>query len=192
MVIVLKTIIMTIEINTDYLVKQKLTANQFVILQLVLEGELSKLEEFKGIYLEFSNDLEELKQRGLIIYDNGLHVSEQFLRSLKNKGFFEEFWMHYPVSVIRPDGAYCALRTARKQCERAYKKIAGRKDQHDHIIKCLMFEVKERERTDGMKWMKKMPNWINSEAWKEYEQKMLNADLFSLEEEKDKYGTTVI
>lgn len=183
---------MTIELNTDYLVKQQLTANQFVILQVVLEGELQKLEELKGTYLNFANDLEELKTRGYIEYDGHLKVTESFFRTLKNKGYFDEFWSKYPVSVVRPDGTYSALRTARKQCERKYKKLAGRKDQHDHILKCLIFEVNERKRTNTLRFMKKMPNWLSSETWKEWEQRMMSAELFDLGEVKDKYGTAII
>lgn len=185
---------MTIEINTDYLLKQKLTPNQFTVLQLVVEGDYKALEELKGVYLEFTLDIEALKQRGLLLFEDGVYkVSTQYLRTLKGKGYFEEFYALYPTSVIRSDGMRDSLRTAKKQCERKYKRLVKRQDQHEHIINCLKYELKERRGNDNMKYMKRMPNWLNEEVWKEYEEKMKIDSLFHLDEEDDEpYGTTVI
>ena len=45
---------------------------------------------------------------------------------------------------------------------------------HDHIIKCLRFEVNKRIKDGSMKFMVRMSKWISSEAWKAYEDEVNN------------------
>jgi hypothetical protein len=185
---------MTIEMNIEYLLKNKITANQFLVLQLILEKQDDRLGKFKEVIGEdeYAKIIESLILIGFLIKENDkLQVTKECLRTFKGKGYFEELYLKFPVSVVRPDGKRESLRTARKQCERKYRNLAKRKDTHEHILKCLEFEIKERTINDTLKFMKKMPNWLSSEVWKEYEEKMKVSFLIDNMVE-EQYGTEII
>lgn len=180
---------MNIEINPDYLIKNDLTANQFLILQLICENDALRLDKFIN-----DEDIEQLKSKGFLTVDKegNLEVTKEYLSTLQGKGFFEELWLTFPVSVIRPDGIRDSLRTSRKRVRTAYKRIVkNRKDNHEHIIACLKLEIRERTKNDTMKYMKKLPNWLSSESWKEWEEKLKLDAIFDHEEETD-YGTNIL
>lgn len=182
---------MTIDINPDYLIKNSLTANQFVILQLIYEEEFDKLKKL-GKISEVESDIEILKSKNLVVQtDEGLKVTPEYFRTLKGKGFFEELLATFPPSVLRPDGLRDYLRTDRKRAERKYKTITkNRKDIHMHILECLKFELEQRSKNGTLMYMKKLPNWLNSESWKEWEEKLKLNSIF--EEEENSYGTDII
>ena len=182
---------MTIELNPDYLIKNNLTANQFVILQLIYEKEFNRLEKLTTIS-DVSKDVEILKSKSLVNETEGkLSVTTEYFRSLKGKGFFEELLATFPPSVLRPDGLRDYLRTDRKRAERKYKTITkNRKDIHMHILDCLKFELEQRRKTNTLMYMKKLPNWLSSESWKEWEEKLKLNSIF--EEEEESYGTDIL
>ena len=163
---------MTIEINLDYLQKNQLSADQFVIIQLILDNRIDRLEEFKQIIIEskFDESIEKLIQLDYLeIIDETYTITDKCKKTFKNKGRFEEFYNAFPTSVIRPDGKRESLRTDKKRCATKYNRIAKRQDIHDTIMECLNKELLDRESNGTMKYMKKMPNWLSSEGWKEYE-----------------------
>ena len=40
---------------------------------------------------------------------------------------------------------------------------------HQHILKCLRFEVNKRTKDGSMKFMVRMAKWLTAETWKSYE-----------------------
>lgn len=195
---------MTVEVNIDYLIKNKITANEFLVLQMIIEKQDNRLNKFQKVVGDevYANILSSLKDMGFIdtivitsndkeiVYEH--KVTETALRTFKGKGYFEEFYAAFPVSVIRPDGKRESLRTDKKRCNTKYNRIAKRKDVHEHIIKCLEFEISERKRTNSLMYMKKMPNWLSSETWKEYEEKMKVSELIDIPLEEEAYGTKLV
>lgn len=183
--------------NVDYLLKNEITANEFLVLQMLIEKQSNRLESFKGVV---GDDEYNIILASLVVKDfleflpdaDEFSVTETALRTFKGKGYFEEFYMAFPVSVVRPDGKRESLRTDKKRCNTKYTRLAKRKDVHDNIMKCLEYEVKERTNDNSLMYMKKMPNWLSSETWKEYEEKMLvDSVIGNLVEEIDD-GTNLI
>ncbi|GAG01937.1 unnamed protein product, partial [marine sediment metagenome] len=70
-----------------------------------------------------------------------------------------------------------------------YTKTLGSKLWHDHILKCLMFEIQEREKEGSMSYMKRLPNWLSSEEWKSYEERVEDSQSVTTEEKS--YGHDV-
>jgi len=166
---------MEISMNIEYLLKNKITANEFLILQMLLENQETRLAAYKKVVGNshyFACLISLINMNFLEVTGNGLEITTECMRTFKGKGFFEEFYIAYPVSVVRPDGKRESLRTDRTRCATKYNRLAKRKDVHEHIMKCLNFEVEERTQSGSLMYMKKMPNWLSSEAWKEYEEKM--------------------
>ena len=61
----------------------------------------------------------------------------------------------------------------------------GQRAMHDHIIKCLRFEVDKRTRDGSMKFMVRMSKWLTSEAWTAYEDEITNPKKVKI------YGTEI-
>ena len=186
---------MNVEINIEYLLKNKLSANEFLILQLILEKQDERLKKFKEIVGEdyYMASIRRLLEVGYLqVISDGFEVTTECLRTFKGKGYFEELYAAFPVSVVRPDGKRESLRTDRKRCATKYNRLAKRKDVHEHILKCLEYEIKDRTRNNSTMYMKKMPNWLSSEAWKEYEEKMIANEVIDNILEEDSYGTKLL
>lgn len=185
---------MTVEIDIDYLLKNHITANEYLTLHMILNSLDERLEKFKRIvgdsnYYSILTSL--IGIEFLSVDPEGLSITENCMRTFKGKGYFEEFYLAFPTSVIRPGGKRESLRTARKQCERKYRGIAKRRDTHEYIMKCLDFEIKDRTREGSMQYMKKMPNWLSSEAWIEYGEKMEQSSVLDIIN-SNVYGTEVV
>jgi hypothetical protein len=198
---------MEITMNVDYLLKNKISANEFLVLQMLLEKQDNRLIAFIKVIgedeyhkittsLENMNFLEQVPVsteetlNGSIVthlvQTTEYRVTETALRTFKGKGYFEEFYMAYPVSVVRPDGKRESLRTDKKRSQTKYNRLAKRKDVHEHIMKCLEYEVKERTQNNSLMYMKKMPNWLGSETWREYEEKIkIDSLIDTIKEELD-------
>lgn len=185
---------MIIEVDIDYLIKNKITADEFVLLQMILEDKKDRIESFKNVVRDerFNEIIEALKFKGFletaIENESGYAVTSESLSVFKGKGRFEEFYAKFPVSVIRPDGNREQLRTAKARCKTKYNRLAKRKDVHEHIMSCLEKEISHRKSKDSMKFMKKMPNWLAAESWKEFE----GMDESLVESIETTYGTELI
>jgi hypothetical protein len=55
---------------------------------------------------------------------------------------------------------------------------------HQHILKCLNFEIEKRKREGSMKFMVRMSKWLTTEAWKSYEDEINKTTVNRVE-----YGT---
>ena len=187
---------MIVEMNIDWLLKNKITANEFLVLQLLIENQEDRLTKVGKIFgeVENSNILKSLLKMGFVVINattGKITVTEKALKTFKGKGHFEELYALFPVSVIRPDGKRETLRTAKKQCQTKYNRIAKRKDIHENILKCLKFEIAERTQNDSLKYMQKMPNWLSKETWTEYEEKMKVEEIIGKLEENT-YGNELL
>jgi len=194
---------MLLQVDVNYLLKNRITVDQFLIAQLIYE----KSYELLGSYLDLYSS-EELKslilglvKAGLIDnynfedqYDlNKFIIKPSFVRILAQGDFFDEFVQTYPTSVIRPDGTKDYLRTDLNRCRRIYNKITGSKySLHLNILQCLQFELAIRRKEGKLCYMKRLPKWLSSEEWKCYEQRIKDEGLESLSNTEDLgYGNSL-
>jgi len=168
---------MIVEVNTDTLIKADLTANQYLISYLIYQRAYSAYDNLKFNSPQIVKDeLKELINKGFIFQTDtrmGYSVTDKFLEYFGNKDQFNELLDHYPTYVIRPDGQKDFLRTDRAKNKKRYDNIVKRnKSKHQHIIKCLDFEIQFRKNTDSLKYMKKLSNWIESCEWEIWSERM--------------------
>lgn len=190
---------MLIELDIDTLNKYNVTAHQFLIALLVYEKKfelLTKYLEMTNSFETLQDDLGSLVEANLISHKQGeynlgeIFVRPVFVNIITEGNFFEELLSVFPNKVIRPDGTYDLLKTDLVKSRQTYDRITlGRKVRHNHIMKCLKYELEQRKLTNTLQYMKRLPKWLSSEQWKLYEERM-DDDSFSVraQEDKDGYG----
>lgn len=171
---------MTIEVDIKYLSECKISVHQYVILKLAYEKKLKLLERYliaSGTLEFLMRDLEYLHFNDYLISPpdanailNTIRVSDKFTRVFQsNVDSFEEFYGAFPVRVLRPDGNYDYLRVDHKRSKLLYNNTVGvDASKHQTLMKCLKLEVEDRTRRNQLSFMKRMPMWLSSEAWKVY------------------------
>lgn len=171
---------MIIEVDLRYLSECRISVHQYVILKLAYEGDLKFLER----YLRATSTLNNLRDDLNHLYENQfidnppndnailttIVVSERFVHLFQSKvDSFEEFYAAFPTRVLRPDGNYDYLRVDHKRSKLLYRNIVGSDaTKHQLLMKCLKLEVEDRSRRGQLTFMKRMPMWLSSEAWKVY------------------------
>jgi len=188
---------MIMELSVALLEKLKLTPNEFFVINLIKNKEFDLLLSFlranlskddsERIFLHLI-ELKYLTSTSFLqnSYDYSMcKIGHELNSLLKVDDIFEEFLETYPSSVIRTDGVVDYLRTDQKTCRMIYIKVThNNQADHQHILKCLKFEVDKRTKDGSLKFMVRMTKWLSTEAWKSYEdemQKLPNGNV--------KYGT---
>lgn len=203
---------MLLQVDVDSLIKNHLTIDQFLVASMIYEKNYVLLEHYLDLYS--SNELKVLFigliKAGLIDnigdiveppYDfQKFTVRSSFIKILAQGDFFDELVQVYPASITRPDGTKDYLRTDLNRCRKLYSKITGDKYIiHLNILDCLKYEVSLRRKESNLSYMKRLPNWLRSEEWKSYEQRMkdeaYDSDLFEINTGKEVelgYGNNLI
>jgi hypothetical protein len=196
---------MIIEIETQFLLDNKITAHQYLIAKLVNDNKIPTLKKYivhSNTLNDLPRDLSQLKAAGFLssTFNPGNYINLETLaispKFTKASTFtddpFDEFYAVYPIKALRTDGMYDYLRVDQDKCRKLYHNIVRVKPSvHKHIIKCLRSEIQERELKGSMTFMKRMPAWLTSESWKIYEDRV-DDDSGSTQEEKRKaYGTDI-
>lgn len=197
---------MILELDTQFLLDNKITAHQFIIAKLVSESKLTLLKQ----YISYTNtlndiykDLGQLKRAGFlnsthndgsIISFEKINVSPKFLKAFSfTDDPFDELYNLYPVKTLRPDGTHDYLRVDQSRCRKLYHNIVRKKPSiHENIMKCLTKEIEDRGLKGQMSYMKRMPTWLTSEAWKAYDDRVENDSNSTHEETTRIYGTDFI
>ena len=194
---------MIIEVDLRYLTECRISVHQYVILKLVYEGNLRLLER----YLKGSSTLNNIKEDLNHLYDNqfldsppndnailtSINVSEKFSRLfISGNDSFEKFYEAYPVRVLRPDGTYDYLRVDHKRSKLLYRNVVGLDSTKQKLLlKCLKLEVEDRTKRGQLAFMKRMPMWLSSEAWKVYADANSENSISTQDEIKIGYGEDV-
>ena len=187
---------MEININEKFLIENNLSPNQLLILTYIKENKRRVLKKIGTKLSEdpFIVDFDKLRQKEYVegeLYTTSV-LTEKAEEIFNGQNLFNELLNAFPTSVIRTDGSKDYLRTDKKKAERLYKKITrGRKDIHEHILKCLEYEIASRMQQNKMMWMKKLPNWLSSNEWETWGEKMKDDDIEALFGKEDEYGTEV-
>ena len=195
---------MIVDVNTDFLINNKITANQFLLLQLILVDKQSILRDYylvNGISTDqMSLDIKELHDKGLIegyvagAYDFNHLKPTTYSKTLFNADdLFKEFLQTFPLKVTRTDGTVDYLRTDQSKARMLYlANTRGKKSVHDHILKCLKHEVKYRETNGSMKFMKRMTSWLSSSEWEAFEDQIDDLGNITFKENESGYGTELL
>jgi len=189
---------MIIETSLAQLEKTQLTPNELLVVTLIKHKEFSLLSKFlKENYAQLQMEelwskLKKLEYLTSTSFLQNFHdysrcrLSNKLYALIKTDDLFEEFLETYPKSVVRSDGTIDYLRTDQKHCKQIYVlQTKNSRAKHEHIIKCLNFEINKRTNDSSMKFMVRMSRWLTSEAWKAYEDEI--NDTKSVES----YGTDV-
>ena len=167
---------MVVDVNINKILKLGISADIYIALYLIHKQNYLMARRFLLKNPVLTKDvLEDLVNKRLIHNSNLLGVNdpekiqvrENFVESvIKPTCFFDEFLEHFPIKVTRPEGNTDYLRSDLKRCKTLYNKITkGDRDIHNSIIRYLDEEVKERTKTNQMKFMKRLPTWLVSEEW---------------------------
>ena len=194
---------MVLDVDVDLCIKLGITAHQYIVLKLVLDENYTEADEYlhaTNTWKTFGSELKYLMKINLITtrpFDGLYSVREITLSQefIKLHSFsddpFEEFYNTYPTKTIRPDGIVDYLRVDHQRSRLLYINIIRlSKIKHNHLIKCLRAELKDRKATGKMSFMKRMSKWLTSEEWRLYENKI--SDLKNTQEVTiTKYGENV-
>lgn len=195
---------MIVDVNTDFLINNKITANQFLVLSLVLAEKQSILKDYyltNEINVEqITQDIKTLHDKGFIegyvagTYDFSHLKPTNYIKGLFiNDDIFKEFLFTFPLKVTRTDGTVDYLRTDQSKARMLYLAYTkGKKSIHDHILKCLKYEIKYREETNNMKFMKRMTSWLSAKEWESSEDQIDDLGQITYKDNDLGYGTELI
>jgi hypothetical protein len=185
------------DVNTEVLINLNINAHQFIIAILLVNKYYDHLEKYlkeSDSYDSFPDDLRRLSKKSLVAYQpdkeynfKSIVVQPEFLRTLHKDDIFEELLLEYPMKVQRPDGVMAFLKRDKRLCKDLYYIIT--KDdrmKHEHIISCLKTELRHREASGTMQYMKTLQNWLSGREWENFEDLVANG---TSAKQTDSYGT---
>lgn len=186
---------MIITFDTKILILNKITAHQLVLAFMINEKDAYLINEYlysSNTLNTISQDLDVLQKVNLIKGYNGgifnfdkLKITDTFIKILANCNLFDELFLTYPEYVIRPNGKIDKVRIESNNVRALYNRITrGNYHLHEHILQCLREEIDWKERTDTMKYMKKLPKWVSDNHWQSFEKKLMNSS-------EGEYGTAI-
>ena len=176
---------MLLTLNTDSLNQLELPIDHYVILLVFSEKKQSLLDRY------ITDDIKSnLFNKGLIEDVEKSELTEKAKNIIFGDNLFNEFITEFPQKVTRTDGTVDFLRTDLANAENLYLSYVGRsRDKHNHILKCLKAEIKQREGNGSMPYMMRVFKWLANKGWTSYED-IVDEVLTS---KKDLgYGTTLI
>lgn len=176
---------MLLTLNTDSLNQLELPIDHYAILLAFSEKKQSLLDRY------ITDDIKSnLFNKGLIEDVEKCELTEKAKNIIFGDNLFNEFIVEFPQKVTRTDGTVDFLRTDLANAENLYLSYVGRsRDKHNHILKCLKAEIKQREGNGSMPYMMRVFKWLANKGWSSYED-IVDEVLTS---KKDLgYGTTLI
>jgi hypothetical protein len=189
---------MLITFDTDSLREHNLSAAQYFYLILIAENKQDLLKEYldrnypaEDCTIDPKKLHKELLEKDLFIEPGSDWIATEKTKNIIfGDNLFKEFVAEFPQSVTRTDGTIDFLRTDLSNAETAYKCYIGRsRDKHNHIMKCLKAEIKNRTSNGSMPYMKRILTWITSKAWTSYEDSL---DAILTPNKDLGYGTNLI
>ena len=174
---------MNIEINVPGLLKNKLTASQYVMLVLLFESKTELFVNYVNLYGFAKKELQGLVDRGYILScdpNNPLTcitIARDKVRKLLGveESYFTELFNTYPIKVsngkslriLRPTSLSAKAATVCKEKYDRYTK--GNVLKHKHVMECLAKELDTRRRGGNLQFMHALETYINKNAWDAYE-----------------------
>lgn len=176
---------MLLTLNTDSLNQLDIPITDYIVLLAMSDNKQNLLDRY--ITDDIKNNL---FNKGLIEDVEKCKLTDKAKNIIFGSDLFKEFVTEFPQKVTRTDGMIDFLRTDLANAETLYLSYVGRsRDKHNHIIKCLKAEIKQRENNGTMPYMMRIFKWIANKSWTSYED-IVDEVLTS---NKDLgYGTTLI
>jgi hypothetical protein len=174
---------MNVEINVEGLIKNKLTASQYVMLVMLYESNNELFVNYINLYGFAKKELQGLMNQGYILScDPGnpltcITIARDKVRKLLGveESYFTELFNTYPIKVsngsslriLRPSSLSAK---AAKVCKEKYDRyIKGNVLKHKHVMECLHKELDIRRRGGNLQFMHALETYINKNAWDQYE-----------------------
>jgi len=174
---------MNIEINVSELIKNKLTASQYVMLCLLFDNKTELFVNYVNLYGFATKELQGLVDHGYILSCDPknpftcITIARDKVRKLlgTEESYFTELFNTYPIKVsngkslriLRPSSL-----TAKEAitCKEKYDRyVKGNILKHSYVIDCLNKELETRKRGGNMAYMHALVTYINKNAWDAYE-----------------------
>lgn len=195
---------MNVEINVPGLIKNKLTASQYVMLLLLFEENTELFVNYVNLYGFAKKEIQGLVDQGYILSCDPqnpltcITIARDKVRKLVGieESYFTELFNTYPlkvsdgraVRVLRPSSLSAK---AAKVCKEKYDRyIKGNLIKHKHVLDCLEKELQTRRRGGNMQYMHALETYINKNAWDAYEG-LLDANT-TIKHQDTKYGQDLI
>ena len=172
---------MILELDTSLLNKFSISINQLVFISLVLnDNQINNQDIHELLSRVNEEEIQDLIQRNIIVVtisdDNKIYSpSKELLDFIKKneQSMFDEFYEVFPIYVTRPDGTRGFLRSNVNKCRKEYNRIIGKsKAMHEHLLKCLQYEIEDKMRTGKIGYMKTMWKWLTQHEWETIEEQM--------------------
>ena len=172
---------MILELDTSLLNKFSISINQLVFISLVLnDNQINNQDIHELLSRVNEEEIQDLIQRNIIVVtisdDNKIYSpSKELLDFIKKneQSMFDEFYEVFPIYVTRPDGTRGFLRSNINKCRKEYNRIIGKsKAMHEHLLKCLQYEIEDKMRTGKIGYMKTMWKWLTQHEWETIEEQM--------------------
>lgn len=175
---------MNIEINVSQLIKNKLTASQYVMLLLLFENNTELFVNYANLYGFAKKEIQGLVDQGYILSCDPqnpltcITIARDKVRTLigVEESYFTELFNTYPIKVPSRDNGVRILRASSlsskdaKTCKEKYDRyIRGNILKHKHVMDCLNKELEVRKRGGQMQFMHALVTYINKNAWDTYE-----------------------
>jgi len=182
---------MILEIDTSIFKIGKININQLVFLTLCMNGNQDNNQDIHEFISRISeSDIQGLIDQNLITTindgnDKVYKITEKVEEYLKpDMTMFDEFYNLFPVYVTRPDGTKGFLRANIAKCRKEYNRIIGKsRAMHEHIMKCLKYEIDTKMLVGKLGYMKTMWKWLTQHEWEALEEEMQNSVVSPLNEE---------
>ncbi len=160
-----------IDIDISYLLKKKITAQDFIIAYWIHFGT-SGVQYLLEMFPMDKDSKERLIRANILENTEELKVTDEFKKKFDKNVYFYEFYEMFPIYTIRPSGQKEYLRLSPTNVKDRYNKIVkGNESIHKKIMKALKDELADRMQHGTMLYMKKMANWLNEEPWTAREEK---------------------
>lgn len=113
------------------------------------------------------------------------HFKEFLVAKFDSEAFeklFIELKEHYPAKVITKTKAIRRLHNNKAKCKKLYAKILTKSngeldyEKHNHILKCIDFEVKERIKGGNEEYWQLMGSYLHQRSWELVEEDLNKVD----------------
>lgn len=181
----------------ERLIGNGLSIEEYLILSLIYQGKFELLESYeknvgvsdhvdlilREVYLNLN-----LKTPPKVNVKFEQEFKEFLVAKFDSEAFeklFIELKKHYPAKVITKTKATRRLHNDKAKCKKLYAKILTKSngeldyEKHNHILKCIDFEVKERIKGGNEEYWQLMGSYLHQRSWE------------LVEEDLDKAGSII-
>jgi len=176
---------MLIQIETENLIKEKITPNDYIILKLLFENQYSTLQKLFPVTSTLTDNLKILEYESYLKMTvdelDWTKISTQiFLRQktidlfIVKKSAFLTWWNMYPTKVgignnVRVLKTFDADTNLGRKCKQKFDRITNNDPiKENQLIKGLEIELEIKKKSNSMQYMQLVDVWLNQETYQKY------------------------